>query len=177
MGEIKSTLELVMERTRHLSLTDAEKAVQAEKEARDRMRGLLQRFEDNVISVEELKETLEKEQSAGSADLKTALLKEALERIGLEKDIRPMAVVLEDVSGVSVAGLEKVVSGFEAARLELAERSKGRALADMEQRWGVSGTAVVPNLEKDTAFAADLAGLKARFEKDLQQARDSLLSG
>ena len=39
MGEIKSTLDLVLEKTRHLSQTDEEKQVQKQKDIANRLNG------------------------------------------------------------------------------------------------------------------------------------------
>jgi len=46
MAEVKSTLELVMERTRHLTLTEDEKREQAVAEFKGSLGGLLQKVQD-----------------------------------------------------------------------------------------------------------------------------------
>ena len=46
MGEIKSTLDLVMDKTRHLTLSDEEKQEQKEKEFRKKLKGPAQKFQD-----------------------------------------------------------------------------------------------------------------------------------
>ncbi|MBW2432576.1 MAG: hypothetical protein JRF36_03165, partial [Deltaproteobacteria bacterium] len=51
MGEIKSTLDLVMEKTRNLNLSDEEKQDQKNKEIESRLNGLLQKFEDQIITL------------------------------------------------------------------------------------------------------------------------------
>ena len=50
MAEIKSTLDLVMEKTRNLSLSSEERAEQKSKEIRSQIRGLIQKFQDQIIS-------------------------------------------------------------------------------------------------------------------------------
>ena len=54
MGEIKSTLDLVMEKTKHLSLSDEEKQSQKKAELEKRVNGLLQKYQDQVLSLEQL---------------------------------------------------------------------------------------------------------------------------
>ena len=54
MGEIKSTLDLVMEKTKHLSLSDEEKQNQKQIEVKKRINGLLQKYRDQVLSMEQL---------------------------------------------------------------------------------------------------------------------------
>ena len=52
MGEIKSTLDLVMEKTRHLTLSQKEKEEQKQIEVNKRLKGLLQKYQDNLLRKE-----------------------------------------------------------------------------------------------------------------------------
>jgi len=58
MGEIKSTLDLVMEKTRHLTLSAEEKIDREKEEAKKGLNGFLQKYKDNVINLEELTKEL-----------------------------------------------------------------------------------------------------------------------
>ena len=60
MGEIKSTLDLVMEKTRHLSLSSAEKQKQKSIEIENRIKDLLQKYEDQIVSTDNLKTEFDK---------------------------------------------------------------------------------------------------------------------
>ena len=60
MGEIKSTLDLVLEKTRHLSQTDEEKQVQKQKDIANRLNGLLQQYQDRMLSLTQLQRAYEK---------------------------------------------------------------------------------------------------------------------
>ena len=46
MGEIKSTLDLVLEKTRHLSQSSGEKQAQTQKDTDNRINGMLQKYLD-----------------------------------------------------------------------------------------------------------------------------------
>ena len=59
MGEIKSTLDLVMEKTRHLTLSQEEKKIQIRIELNRRLQGLLQKYQDNLLKKENLKKELD----------------------------------------------------------------------------------------------------------------------
>jgi len=59
MGEIKSTLDLVMEKTKHLSQSSEEKQAQRRKDIENRLRGMLQKYQDKVISLEHLQRDYE----------------------------------------------------------------------------------------------------------------------
>ena len=58
MAEIKSTLDLVMEKTRHLTLSDEEKQEQKENEFKIKLKGPAQKFQDQTINKRELKKEI-----------------------------------------------------------------------------------------------------------------------
>jgi hypothetical protein len=60
MGEIKSTLDLVMEKTKNLNLSNAEKEQQKNKEIKNRLRGLVQKFQDNILDTDNLRSEYQK---------------------------------------------------------------------------------------------------------------------
>ena len=60
MGEIKSTLDLVMEKTRHLTLSQEEKEEQKHIEVDKRLKGLLQKYQDNLLKKEQLEKELDR---------------------------------------------------------------------------------------------------------------------
>ena len=59
MGEIKSTLDLVLEKTKHLSQSSDEKQSQIRKDIEMRINGLLQKYQDGVSSLEQLQRDYE----------------------------------------------------------------------------------------------------------------------
>lgn len=54
MTEIKSTLDLVMEKTRHLSFSEQEKKDQHSEEFAKRIKGLIQQYQDQKLKAENL---------------------------------------------------------------------------------------------------------------------------
>ena len=54
MGEIKSTLDLVLEKTKHLSQSSEEKQAQIQKDIENRVNGILQKYLDGLFSLEQL---------------------------------------------------------------------------------------------------------------------------
>ena len=54
MGEIKSTLDIVMEKTQNLSLSTEERQEQHNIEIVKRIKGLLQKYQDQTLSKNDL---------------------------------------------------------------------------------------------------------------------------
>ena len=55
MGEIKSTLDIIMEKTKGLTMTEEEKTAFKSKEMEGKVKGALQKFLDGILDVERLK--------------------------------------------------------------------------------------------------------------------------
>ena len=107
MGEIKSTLDLVMEKTKNLSLSSEERQAQKNQEIESRIRGLLQKFKDQVLKVENLKAEYQKLQKDYDLSENAPLIKEICGQIELGADNHAW---LELLVQLKVADIERVTS-------------------------------------------------------------------
>jgi hypothetical protein len=60
MGEIRSTLDIIMEKTEGLTISEEEKRAFQKSEIEVKVRGLLQRFIDGILDIERLAGEVEK---------------------------------------------------------------------------------------------------------------------
>ena len=86
MGEIKSTLDLVMEKTRHLTLSNEEKQQQKFEEARKRINGLLQKYQEHILDIDQIKQELNALQKTCESSVSNIFLHEALAGLKLDED-------------------------------------------------------------------------------------------
>lgn len=147
MAEIKSTLDLVMERTKNFTLTDGEKRELRRRELEGRLRGLAQKSLDGRLTVEETKGEFNSI-VAGREEEARELMKEILaDHIDPEGDHGRILEILRVVLGIETGPLEEALRGLQeeisAAREEYMERMK----EDLARRQ-VFGTAVVPNISR-----------------------------
>ena len=167
MAEIKSTMDIIMERAKNLTVTDEDKKEFAAKEAQNRIKGLFQKYLDGVLSINQFKT----EMIAFAGDQKQAaereLLAECFGAMTVEGDNQPFLEVLErvlecdirPVLGVLDAFLEQQTTDRNEKTLSLIQKLKAR---------GVSGSAVIPNLKADDTWRAYLADMLARLRKELE---------
>ena len=87
MGEIKSTLDLVMEKTRHLTLSQEEKKAQKEIEVNKRLQGLLQKYQDNLLKKENLKKELDHLKIEYDLDVNKMLAKLLLNSLKIDQNL------------------------------------------------------------------------------------------
>jgi hypothetical protein len=150
MAEIKSTLELVMERTRHLYMTEEDKRKQAAEALNDAVKRLVGKCLDGRINPDRF--AAELDQLGGGAPCRKVAAAEIGRRIDPVADNTVLLDLIRNGLGFDIAGIEAILHDFgEAARSEehrVAERIKAALL-----KKGIFGNAVIPNLEVDKDWA------------------------
>ncbi len=165
MAEIKSTLDIIMEKTKGLTMTEEEKAAMRDKELTERSQGLLQKYLDGAISMGKLKEEwsdLGKEQENAQA----ILTRICMEGIDPETDNGPLLAVLDQVAGTDTGpvgkALERAMADLKASRSKSLEEIR-RALAER----GISGSAIRPNLNADPQWKEVSSQVRERLHAAL----------
>ncbi len=154
MAEIKSTIDLIMERTKDLSASREEREAYQRREREKHIRGLIQRLVDDSITLDGVKDELEKEKKNGPAEDVTAFLKEALAgHVDPETDNERLFRIVNELVGTPETRLRETLRACQAESFAgntvLTERQKQALEQD-----GISGSAVVPNLEADPQWKA-----------------------
>jgi hypothetical protein len=153
MGEIKSTLDLIMEKTKNLSMSAAEKEEIKQQEWIKKARGWIRKFLDEVVDLDKIKgELLEKEQPAGWKNL---LKKELIEGLEPEGKNHKRIQLLNELLGIPSGPFEDILEVYhqhlnqvKAEKLTLRQKELAAQ--------GIFGSAVIPNLNRDPSWAAFL---------------------
>ena len=175
MGEIKSTLNLVMEKTKNLSLSDEEKRAQKQKETESRIKGLLQKYLDGLLAKNQLRidyESLKKEFDL-SGD--TSMIDEILSRLDPNQDNQLMLEILEECCRVNSSAISTIIDDFRNAYHEAAGERMTQLKEDLARDYAISGSAVVPNLDADQQWRRTEGEMRLRFEDRLNQAKGQLV--
>ena len=146
MGEIKSTLDLVLEKTRNLTLSDEEKRDLARDELDKKIRGIAGKYLDNLLPLNRLKEELENIQSSQPELPYKLFTKHLLAHVDLDADASAIVTALQEVVAFDAAPLMALQEEYKAEK-EKAQRSFAKDTLSALSEKGVSGSAVVPNLE------------------------------
>jgi hypothetical protein len=168
VGEIKSTIDLVLEKTRDLSLSSQEKQDLARQELERRVLGLISRYLEQVIPLDRLTEEMEiipdteKELAVGL--LKTHLIA----RFDLDRDNSSILTALKEIAGIDTASLTALQEEYRSEKEGAEKQNWEKCLAALRDR-GIAGSAVVPNLKKDAAWTNFFDGLQTRYRKRLEE--------
>jgi hypothetical protein len=170
MAEIKSTLDIIMEKTRGMTLTDEEKRKFKEDEIAKEVKGLIQRFVDGFLELEKVQEEIAKVPMDRREPFLAALRQELLERIDPETDNEPVLGLMEKSLGIDVSPLRRKIITFKD-HVEAERRRKESAYVEDLRGQGISGSAVVPNIQADPGWAAYVAQEKERFRAEVVNRR------
>lgn len=169
MGEIKSTLDLVMEKTRHLTLSQKEKEEQKQIEVNKRLKGLLQKYQDNILRKEQLGQELDSLRKTFDLNTNEMLSHILLDGLKLVRNNKSLLELLSELCGLDVSGLETLFHDFQNTIRLASQKRIEEIKANLEKKRFISGSAVVPNLETDNEWLATVQEIKGKFDQILSR--------
>lgn len=177
MGEIKSTLDLVMEKTKNLSLSNEEREQQKNTEIKSRLRGLVQKFQDNILSADNFRSDYQRLKKEYERTNNSHLIAEICSQILPGKDNRALFDLLAEFKASGFEGLKSALQEFQTV-LDTAAEQRRRILKDqLAQTHFISGSAVVPNLENDAEWRQTSEKIKQKYNRLLDNEKSEILKG
>ena len=167
MGEIKSTMDIIMEKTKGLTISEEEKETFRKKETEGKVRGLLQRFLDGFIDAERLKDEIESLGEKRYAVAREALLRECMGRMEPGADNTILLDALENAAGLDISPIQKIILDYNQD-LEQQKMDRKQVMQKNLDGLGISGTAVIPNIHADQEWIRYLSEMKKGFQKKIE---------
>ena len=187
LGEIRSTLDLIMDKTRGMSLSQEEKESLHLEELRKRANGFKIRLLDDPSRADEMLATLDNEPESDRRVLHSLLWNAMVESLPADEEILKCLHIMEMLPAgqAKVATLHELRASFKswlktrgADRKKVVARERKRLASA-----GISGSAVVPKIPKgsgaEQGFELELEKLKTELmaEADLGVLRLEILTG
>ncbi|CAB5141238.1 hypothetical protein D3OALGA1CA_4254 [Olavius algarvensis associated proteobacterium Delta 3] len=167
MGEIRSTLDLVMEKTRNLSLSAEEKASQKRVEFGKRLQGLLQRYADDTESLEMLQDGIVKLGAEMDVTDATLQIEAVFKRIDPDRDNRRWLVLLESMVPAATDPLQEALAAYDQQRAVLKVIVEKKLLGQLAEHHGIQGAAVKPNATQDPGYQKNLISLRRETQTQI----------
>ncbi|MDP6179538.1 MAG: hypothetical protein QGG48_06570 [Desulfatiglandales bacterium] len=164
MGEIKSTLDIIMEKTKGLAMTDDEKRAFQKKEVEGKVRGLIQRFMDGDIGLDRFKIEVAGMEEKHRGMVTRAILVDSSTRIRPGEDNDAILKMWEVLTGMDVSPLREILIDFER-RLEQEKGVRHKALKKKLRGKGISGSAVLPNIKVDLEWLQIDSKMRKEFQE------------
>jgi len=165
MGEIKSTLDLVMEKTRHLTLSEEEKQGQKEKEFKKNLKGPAQKFQDQTINKRELKKEINNLIETYDLKNEAIIIREFLNRLDFNQDNRSLLALLNELWSIDITKLEAIFNDYNETIQTEAQKRMEKIKENLAQKRFISGPAVIPNISDDDEWIRKFQDIKDKFDQ------------
>lgn len=169
MAEIKSAVELAMERTKGLRLSHEEKEKLKEDEIQTKAHALVNKYLEVDFHLREVERELARFDPPQRHLLERLILQNLIETIDLERDndlIFQGILSFRDKSQSSIARMKDLILRYRQRKSKDHEKIEKELLATLE-RLGISGTAVQPKVEGSPEWEEALGKFKPAFENEL----------
>ena len=162
MAEIKSTLDLIMEKTRNLTLTEEERAEMRRKEVEGKVKGLWRKFLDGLLDPSDFKAEITSFEPDDRQWVMAAVIKEGLNQVDPEIPNAKCLFLLKHAADIEIAGIQDLISGFHKELAHEKEACKRRLMKRINDK-GISGSSVMANMSSDGQWRDLVARAKEDF--------------
>ncbi len=177
MGEIKSTLELAMERTKKFAISEKEKEEMKQKEVLQKATGLFHRYREGHLSLNEILKQIEKMEKKTAATVKELLLSQWIDALSLGNGDERILKGIESLKGRSLDELKQkfhyLLSQYQVVKGTIKEEVRVQFTKDL-RRDGIYGSAVEPKLEGGELWKKENEKLDQLYKVKLEEIKEQL---
>ncbi|NWF53614.1 MAG: hypothetical protein HXY45_02330 [Syntrophaceae bacterium] len=177
MAEIKSAVELAMERTKGLRLSHEEMEKMKEEEMQSKAAGLVNRFLEVDFHLRDVEKELGKFDPRQRKHLEQLFLHHLIEAMNLDRDNDLIFQGLETflpTSAWTVKKIKDLIQKYQSRKKDEFQKTQNDLRAGLE-RMGISGSAVRPKVEGSPEWDKARSAFKPRFEEELKKLKKGIL--
>jgi hypothetical protein len=179
MAEIKSALELALERSKRFVISEEEREKIKAKEILQKATGLFNRFREGTISTNEVMKEIERMDEKTAGRVKEILLSQWADHLALDSSSERVLDAFKSITGRS---LDEVAVRFDALlaayrdEVKVARQKVSLELAEALKTQGIDGDAVEPNVEGSEAWKERIEKISTSHQERLAEIRNALKS-
>ena len=166
MAEIKSTLDIIMERTKNLTITDKEKASFRRTEAEGKVKGWIQKYQDGVIELDTLRSDFGKEMTQ-YPEVRQIFKSQLLGYLRLTGDNGKIFRLLEDIIGISTNTIKHMIQSLKQDMETLRIERMASIREDLKKK-KIYGSSVIPNPDRGGYLQDSILKAESELRRQLQ---------
>ncbi len=178
MAEIKSAVELAMERTKGLRLSREEKEKIKEEEIHSKAFGLVNRYLEVDFHLREVEKELAKVDPSQRPHLEKLFIQNLVEAMNLDRDNDLILQGLETLRPATAWTAKKIkdlIQKYQDRKKEEFQKTEADLLAKLE-RLGIGGSAIHPRVEGSQEWEEAEAKFKPGFAEELKRLKKGILA-
>ena len=172
MGEIKSTLELAMERTKKFTISEKEKEGIKQKEIMQKATRLFHRYREAQLSLNNILKEIDKMERKTAITVKELLLSQWIDALSLEDDDERILKGIESLKGRSIDDAKQkfyhLLSQYQVEKEKVKEKVKVQFTEAM-RRDGIYGSAVEPKFDGNEIWKKENERLDHSYRMKLKE--------
>lgn len=177
MAEIKSTLELAMERTKKISISRKEREEIKQKEILQKVTGLFHRYAEGHLPWTEILKEIERMKENTKGMVREVLLSQLIDSLSLNDEHERLLKAIESLKHRDVDVVKQKLDRLLIQYREEEEKSKQEMrtqLLETLKGEGIYGKAVEPNIEMSPLWEKENEKLKHRYDVELKEIKEQL---
>ena len=177
MGEIKSTLELAMERTKKFAISEKEKEEFKQKEVLQKATSLFHRYREGGLSLNEILKQIERMEKKTAIMVKEFFLSQWIDVLSLDNDDERTLKGIESLKQRSIDGVKQKFHSLLSQYLSEKEKVKEKVKVQFTEalrRDGIYGSAVEPKLEGAELWKKENEKLDHSYKMKLEEIKEQL---
>jgi hypothetical protein len=177
MGEIKSTLELAMERTKKFAISEKEKEEMKQKEILQKATSLFHRYREGHVPLNEILKEIGRMEKKTANTVKESLLSQWIDALSLDDDDERIFKGIESLKGRSIDRVKQKFHSLLSQYQEEKERVKEKVrvqLAETLRKDGIYGSTVEPKIEGGELWKKEIEKLSHSYRVKLEEIKEQL---
>jgi hypothetical protein len=168
MAEIKSTLDIIMEKAKKFSVTEEDKEGFRRRELEGKIRGLVQKTIEGILDSERFQVEVSALQAKDRQVVDQILKDEIVGRIETEANSEALLKMLEYIAGPASPAVRRILADSEK-KCEKQKESRRKALLENFKKNGISGSAVLPNVDADPEWARIKSEMIRQLQREIRK--------
>jgi hypothetical protein len=177
MAEIKSTLELVMERTKKISISEKEKDEMKQKEIFQKAMGIFYRYREGYLSLNEILKEIDRTDQQTEKLLKEILLSQLIDALSLTDEGERLLRGIESLKQRNLTEMNQkyhqLFSQYISAKGKIRKEVRAQLIEALRKE-KISGSAVEPNLEGSSLWKKEGEKLDRQYGETLEAFKEQL---
>jgi len=177
MGEIKSTLDLVMEKTKKLKLNEKEKEKLFHEENKKKAKALFQKYFINQGRLESILDELKILPEENKKEVINLLLEDILAKIDLFNDNKREFNGIAIITGASIDEIYKSYKKLYEKFISQVKKVEKKIALDIKNelsKKGISGSSVIPNVYGSKSWTKSLDSIKSSYLEELENIKKKI---
>jgi ElaB/YqjD/DUF883 family membrane-anchored ribosome-binding protein len=177
MGEIKSTLELAMEKTKKFAISEKEKEEIKQKEVFQKATTLFHRYREGHLPLSDILKEIDKMEQRTATTVKELLLSQWIDALSLDDDAERILKGIESLKQQSMDEVKQkfhhLFSQYQSEKEKIKEKVRVQ-LTEALKKDDIYGSAVEPKAEGSELWKKEIEKLDHSYKTKLEEIKEQL---